>query len=331
MKNVIIFGGAGFIGTNLTERLLKEGDKVLCVDNLFTGRLSNINKYLSNDKYFFFNSDVTEQNTYIKLLGIIEEFFYNFVDEIYNFACPASPPKYSIDPIYTIHTSLAVEEMCKLALEFNSVLLHSSTSEVYGDPDDLHHPQSEDYRGNVNTMGPRACYDEGKRIAETILYEYSKKGLRCKIIRIFNTYGPYMDPNDGRVISNFICQALLNRDITIYGNGEQTRSFQYIDDLLDGIQEFIKTDDKEIGPLNLGNPTEFNMFELAMKILEMIPESKSSIIYKELPKDDPLQRKANITKANKLIGFFPKVTLEEGLKKTIEYFKIELKNKKFLY
>lgn len=324
MKNVIIFGGAGFIGTNLTKRLLDQGNKVICVDNFFTGRAPNIQQFKDNDNYFLLKHDVTNPDCYEKLRILIEDVFYNFVDEIYNLACPASPPKYQIDPIYTIYTSLAVIDMCKLAMEFDAKILHSSTSEVYGDPDSNHHPQTEDYRGNVNTMGPRACYDEGKRLAETILYEASKRGCKCKVIRIFNTYGPYMDPNDGRVISNFVCQALQNKPITIYGDGTQTRSFQYIDDLLNGIELMMNTEDSFIGPVNIGSPFEFTMEELAVIVLELIPESKSKIIYKALPKDDPLQRKADVTKMTNKTGWKPEITLQEGLEKTIEYFSNEL-------
>ena len=322
MKNVIVFGGAGFIGTNMIRKLLNRGDKVICVDNFFTGRESNIKQFYDNDNFFLLINDVTNKNCYKLLKGMIEDIFYNFVDEIYNFACPASPVKYQIDPLYTIRISLAIMDICKLALEYDSKILHSSTSEVYGDPDNLHHPQSEDYRGNVNIMGPRACYDEGKRIAETILYEsYRQLGCKCKVIRIFNTYGPYMDPNDGRVISNFICQALENKDITIYGDGTQTRSFQYIDDLLNGIEAMMNTEDDYIGPVNIGSSYEFTMDELAAIVLELIPSSKSKIVYKKLPKDDPKQRKANFNKMYKKTGWMPKISLREGLEKTIEYYK----------
>ncbi|MBR6908149.1 GDP-mannose 4,6-dehydratase, partial [bacterium] len=245
--------------------------------------------------------------------------FENKIDEIYNLACPASPPKYMKDPLHTIRTSLAIDWICKLAKEYDAKILQASTSEVYGDPDLLHHPQNEFYNGNVNIIGPRACYDEGKRIAETILYEYHKLGVKCKIIRIFNTYGPYMDPNDGRVITNFICQALTNKDITVYGDGTQTRSFQYIDDLIFGMTEFMKTD--EFGPVNIGNPKEFTINKLADIILELIPESKSKIIYKKLPKDDPIQRKADISKAFSMFGYKPKIELKEGLINTINYLK----------
>ena len=324
MKNIIIFGGAGFIGTNLTKRLLDEGNKVLCIDNYFTGRLVNINQFLKNQNYLCWNADITDKETFEKIDDIIEAFFYNFVDEIYNLACPASPSKYQIDPIYTIHTSLAIEDICELAIKYNAKMLHSSTSEVYGDPDEFHHPQKETYRGNVNTMGPRACYDEGKRIAETIIYEYIKKGCKAKVIRIFNTYGPYMDPNDGRVVSNFICQMLRNEDVTIYGDGSQTRSFQYIDDLLDGMRAMMNTEDDFYGPVNIGSPYEFTMLELAELVFKLIPQSTSKIIFTELPKDDPKQRQADITKLKEKTGWWPKVELLVGLSKTIEYFRKEL-------
>lgn len=329
MSNIIIFGGAGFIGTNLTKKLLEDNNRIICVDNLCTGRLSNIVDFIRKEQYFFYNKDITDESCYKTLVEIIETHFNNHVDEIYNLACPASPPKYMIDPLHTIRTSLAIDNICKLAKEYDAKILHASTSEVYGNPDIEHHPQNEEYHGNVNIIGPRSCYDEGKRIAETILYEYRKLGVKCKIVRIFNTYGPYMDPNDGRVISNFVCQALLNKDITIYGDGTQTRSFQYIDDLICGITEFMKND--EFGPVNIGNPCEFTMNELATLVKELIPESTSKIIYKELPKDDPIQRKADISKAYVMFGYDPKIQLKEGLKKTIDYFRIELINNEFLY
>lgn len=322
MKNIIIFGGAGFIGTNLIKFLLDRGDKIICVDNLSTGRVSNVIQFKNHKYFYWLNHDITSDECFECLNMMVEDIFYNFVDEIYNLACPASPSKYLKNPITTIHTSvIGTENICKFGMKFNSKILHASTSEVYGDPDNNHHPQNELYRGNVNTIGPRSCYDEGKRLAETILYEYHKLGCRCKIIRIFNTYGPYMDPNDGRVISNFVCQALLNKDMTIYGDGNQTRSFQYIDDLIYGMVEFMKND--EFGPVNLGNPNEFTIKQLA-EIIKVLTKSKSNIIYKELPKDDPLQRKADISKAYKMFGYKPKISLLNGLKNTIEYFETEL-------
>ena len=322
MKNILIFGGAGFIGTNLIKYLLKDlNNKIICIDNLQTGRLSNISDFINNYQIIWRNIDITNYFAYDDVKRIIKESFNNHVDEIYNLACPASPPKYMKDPLHTIETSLAILWICKLAKEYDAKLLHASTSEVYGNPDLLHHPQTEYYNGNVNIIGPRSCYDEGKRIAETILYEYHKLGCKCKIIRIFNTYGPYMDKNDGRVVTNFISQALSNNNITIYGDGNQTRSFQYIDDLIYGMIEFMNTDDSEMGPVNIGNPNEFTIKELAQLVLQLIPESTSKIIYKELPKDDPIQRKADISKAYSMFGYKPKIQLKEGLLKTINYLK----------
>ena len=328
MKHILIFGGAGFIGTNLVNKLKDQNNIILCVDNFQTGRTENLRQFVNNDNVHWLKGDITV-NIFKSLENLIYNKFNNHIDEIYNLACPASPPKYLKNPIHTINTSLSVQNICKLAMKYDAKLLQASTSEVYGNPDLLHHPQNELYNGNVNILGPRSCYDEGKRIAETILYEYHKIGCKCKIVRIFNTYGPFMDPNDGRVISNFVCQALLNKDITIYGDGTQTRSFQYIDDLIFGLIEFMKTD--EFGPVNMGNPEEFTMNELANLVKELIPESTSNIIYKELPKDDPIQRKADITRAYSMFGYKPKINLKEGLKKTIEYFKIELNNTDFLY
>lgn len=330
-KHILIFGGAGFIGTNLIKKLLKDNNKILVIDNLQTGRFSNIKEFIDNNQIIWRNIDITNYFAHEDVKRIIKESFNNNIDEIYNLACPASPPKYMKNPLHTIKTSLAIGWICKLAKEYDAKVLHASTSEVYGNPDLLHHPQNEFYNGNVNMIGPRSCYDEGKRIAETIMYEYHKLGVKCKIIRIFNTYGPYMDPNDGRVISNFVCQALLNRDITIYGDGTQTRSFQYVDDLIYGMTEFMNTDANEMGPVNIGNPGEFTMNELAELVLKLIPESKSKIVYKELPKDDPIQRKADISKAFSMFGYKPKIQLEEGLKKTIKYFKVELNTTEFLY
>lgn len=328
MKHILIFGGAGFIGTNLVNKLKDQNNIILCVDNFQTGRTENLRQFVNNDNVHWLKGDITV-NIFKSLENLIYNKFNNHIDEIYNLACPASPPKYLKNPIHTINTSLSIQNICKLAMKYDAKLLQASTSEVYGNPDLLHHPQNELYNGNVNILGPRSCYDEGKRIAETILYEYHKIGCKCKIVRIFNTYGPFMDPNDGRVISNFVCQALLNKDITIYGDGTQTRSFQYIDDLIFGLIEFMKTD--EFGPVNMGNPEEFTMNELANLVKELIPESTSNIIYKELPKDDPIQRKADITRAYSMFGYKPKINLKEGLKKTIEYFKIELNDTDFLY
>ena len=331
-KHILIFGGAGFIGSNLIKYLLTdENNKILCIDNLQTGRLSNLKEFINDSNLIFHSGDITNILTYNVIEKIIKESFDNYINEIYNLACPASPPKYMKDPLHTIRTSLAIDYICQFAKKYDSKVLHSSTSEVYGNPDIDHHPQNEEYHGNVNIIGPRSCYDEGKRIAETIMYEYHKLGVKCKIIRIFNTYGPYMDPNDGRVISNFVCQALLNKDITIYGDGTQSRSFQYVDDLIYGMTEFMNTNDNEMGPINIGNPGEFTMNELAELVLKLIPESTSKIVYKELPKDDPIQRKADISKAFNMFGYKPRVQLEDGLRKVIEYFKVELETTKFLY
>jgi len=327
MKHIIIFGGAGFIGTNLTKKLLEDGHKVLCVDSFITGRVSNLEQFKDNKNFKFHIGDIVNV---ILWTQIIYDWIYEFfgedskVDEIYNLACPASPQKYLAHPLLTLRTSVAVQNICIFAKHVNAKLLHASTSEIYGDPDDQHHPQNEEYHGNVNTIGPRSCYDEGKRLAETIMYEYKKLGTKCKIVRIFNTYGPYMDPKDGRVVSNFICQALKNENITIYGDGTQTRSFQYIDDLVRGLIQMMETDDDYFGPVNIGNPVEFTINELAQIVKELIPESTSSIIYEELPKDDPLQRKANISRAYHMFGYDPKIQLREGLIKTIEYFRNEI-------
>jgi UDP-glucuronate decarboxylase len=331
-KHILIFGGAGFIGTNLIKYLLfDENNKILCIDNLQTGRASNVKEFIGDSNLIWHLGDITNSNMYDGVVKLIEKIFDNYIDEIYNLACPASPPKYMKNPLHTIKTSLSIDWICKLAKKYDAKILHASTSEVYGNPDLLHHPQNEFYNGNVNMIGPRSCYDEGKRIAETIMYEYHKLGVKCKIIRIFNTYGPNMDPNDGRVISNFVCQALLDKDITIYGDGTQTRSFQYVDDLIYGMTEFMNTDATEMGPVNIGNPNEFTMNELAELVLKLIPESKSKIVYKELPKDDPIQRKADISKAFSMFGYKPKVQLEDGLKNTIKYFKVELNSTDFLY
>jgi UDP-glucuronate decarboxylase len=322
MKNVIIFGAAGFIGTNLTKHFLENGDKVLAFDNFSTSdplNISQFDNYLLDNQFYFVQADIVNNistiNEYIKYF-----YFNEQVDEIYNLACPASPPKYQATPIHTLDTCIAVKNICEIALDLHAKLLHASTSEIYGDP--LQHPQPEEYRGNVNTIGPRSCYDEGKRVAETYCYEYRKLGLDVKLIRIFNTYGPYMNPEDGRVVSNFIMQALRNEDITIYGDGLQTRSFQYIDDLIKGMLKIMQSD--SFGPFNVGNPGEFTMIELAEKVLKYIPESTSKLVYRDLPKDDPTKRKPNIEKIYNELGWLPQIILDEGLQKTIEYFKTKL-------
>lgn len=308
MKQILITGGAGFIGSHLCARLLEEGNEVICLDNYFTGSKENVIPLLKNPHFELIRHDVSIP-------------FQAEVDEIYNLACPASPVYYQIDPIQTIKTSvLGAVNMLGLAKRVNAKILQASTSEVYGDP--MIHPQPESYWGNVNPIGPRSCYDEGKRCAETLFMDYHRQNkVRIKIIRIFNTYGPNMSTNDGRVVSNFIIQALQNKDITIYGDGNQIRSFQYVDDLIEGMIRMMNTSDDFIGPVNIGNPGEFSMNELA-KIVIRLTNSFSKIVYRPLPGDDPKQRKPDITLAKeKLDGWEPTVCLEEGLKKTILYFK----------
>lgn len=313
MKKVLIAGGAGFIGSHLCKKFLENDNKVICLDNLFTGTLENINKFSNNPNFEFIEHDI---NNYIDLK----------VDEIYNFACPASPVHYQIDPIYTMKTNfIGTLNLLELAKDNNALFLQASTSEVYGNP--LEHPQNENYLGNVNTIGPRACYDEGKRISETLCFDfYRKYNSNIKVIRIFNTYGPNMLENDGRVVSNFIVQALRNQDITVYGNGEQTRSFCYISDLVDGILKMSKSINFT-GPVNLGNPDEYNIIELADKIIEMC-KSKSKITYKDLPKDDPERRKPNIDLAYHKLNWKPEIILEEGLNNTIKYFRNKIERDK---
>lgn len=310
MKRILVAGGAGFIGTNLCRRLVKdENNFIICLDNLITGNINNIHDLIKLDNFKFINEDITNK------INIP-------VDEIYNAACAASPPAYQSNPIHTTMSCvLGTKNLLDLAVKYNSKVIHFSTSEVYGNP--LVHPQIETYNGNVNPIGIRACYDEGKRCSETLCFDYNRVySLDVKVIRIFNTYGPYMDKNDGRVISNFINQALKNKDITIYGTGEQTRSFQYIDDLVDGIIACMQLDNKNFcGPLNLGNPTEFTIKELADIVLDKI-ECTSSIVYTDLPQDDPVKRKPNIELATLVLnGWKPKVKLNDGLDKTIEYFR----------
>ena len=312
MSRILITGGAGFIGSHLCDRLLSEGNEVICLDNFFTGRRKNIEHNLSNGYFEFVRHDVTTP-------------YMAEVDEIYNLACPASPVHYQYNPIKTVKTSvMGAINMLGLAKRVKAKILQASTSEVYGDPSV--HPQTEEYWGNVNTIGIRSCYDEGKRCAETLFMDYHRQnGVKIKIIRIFNTYGPRMNPNDGRVVSNFIVQALRGEDITIFGTGEQTRSFQYVDDLLEGMIRMMKTDDSVIGPVNIGNPNEFTMIELATKVIDLTG-SKSKLIFQPLPADDPRQRQPNISKAKELLGNWnPDVQLQEGLIKTIQYFEDELR------
>ena len=307
MKRILVTGGAGFIGSHLCERLLKDGNDVICLDNYFTGSKDNIRHLISNDHFELVRHDITQPYT-------------AEVDEIYNLACPASPIHYQHDPVKTIQTCvIGSMNMLGLAKRTGAKILQASTSEVYGDPNI--HPQVESYWGNVNPIGIRSCYDEGKRCAETLFMDYHRQnGLRIKIIRIFNTYGPRMSMNDGRVVSNFIVQALKGEDITIYGDGKQTRSFQYVDDLVEGMVRMMDTRDSFLGPVNIGNPGEFTMLELAQKVIELTG-SKSKIVFKPLPQDDPRQRKPDITIANReLQGWQPNIKLDEGLQKTINYF-----------
>ncbi len=313
MKRILVTGGAGFIGSHLCERLLKEGNDVICLDNYFTGSKDNIRHLIGNDHFELVRQDVIFP-------------YFAEVDEIYNLACPASPPHYQYNPIKTIKTSvMGAINMLGLAKRTKAKILQASTSEVYGDP--IIHPQVESYWGNVNPIGIRSCYDEGKRCAETLFMDYHRQNnVRIKIVRIFNTYGPRMNPNDGRVVSNFIVQALKNEDITIYGDGLQTRSFQYIDDLVEAMVRMMATSNDFTGPVNTGNPGEFTMLELAQKIIDLTG-SKSKIIYMPLPGDDPKQRQPDITLAKEKLGWEPQIKLEEGLLKTIPYFEDVLSGK----
>jgi len=305
-KRILVTGGAGFLGSHLCERLLNDGHEVLCVDNFFTGRKANIFPFLNNPDFEFLRHDITFP-------------LYVEVDEIYNLACPASPVHYQFDPVQTTKTSvIGAINMLGLAKRLKIKILQSSTSEVYGDPEI--HPQPEDYRGNVNPIGPRACYDEGKRCAETLFFDYHRQlGLDIKVVRIFNTYGPRMHPNDGRVVSNFIVQAIKGEDITIFGEGNQTRSFCYVDDMIEGIVRMMNTEKGFTGPINLGSLDEFTILELAQKIIAMTG-SKSKIVYRLLPQDDPMQRKPVTELAKEKLGWETKVALQKGLAKTIGYF-----------
>ncbi|MEI7426126.1 MAG: UDP-glucuronic acid decarboxylase family protein [Candidatus Moraniibacteriota bacterium] len=308
LKKILVTGGAGFIGSHLCRKLLADGHEVLCVDNLFTGNKNNILDLLENKKFEFIRHDVTFP-------------LYVEVDQIYNLACPASPIHYQFDPVQTTKTSVhGAINMLGLAKRTKARILQASTSEVYGDPEV--HPQVESYWGRVNPIGIRSCYDEGKRCAETLFFDYYRQhNLAIRVIRIFNTYGPNMHPHDGRVVSNFIVQALQNQDITIYGDGSQTRSFQYVDDLISGMIKMMNNENGFVGPVNIGNPIEFTIKELAEKVIAMIPESSSKIIFKDLPQDDPKQRKPDISLAKKELDWEPTIQLEAGLKKTIEYFR----------
>ena len=306
-KKILVTGGAGFVGSHLCERLLKENNEVYCLDNFFTGQKENIVHLMDNPYFELIRHDVV--NPYL-----IE------VDEIYNLACPASPIHYQYNPIKTIKTSvMGAINMLGLAKRVNAKILQASTSEVYGNP--LVHPQPESYWGNVNPIGERSCYDEGKRAAEALFSDYNKQNdVAIKVVRIFNTYGPKMHPNDGRVVSNFIVQALQNKDITIYGEGNQTRSFQYVDDLVEGMIKMMASPNEVKGPINIGNPNEFTILELAKKVIELTG-SKAKIIYQLLPSDDPMMRKPDITLAERELDWKPNIELEEGLIKTIEFFR----------
>lgn len=306
MKNILITGGAGFIGSHLCERLLNEGNKVICLDNLFTGSKENISHLLSNENFSFVEHDIIEP------IDIQ-------VDEIYNLACPASPVHYQYDSVKTMKTSvIGIINMLELAKKYNAKILQASTSEVYGDP--KVHPQTEVYWGNVNPIGIRSCYDEGKRCAETLMMDYHRQyGVEVRIIRIFNTYGPKMAENDGRVVSNFIIQALRGEDITVYGEGLQTRSFCYVEDLINGMVKMMNNPQGFIGPVNLGNTGERTILDFAKMIIELT-NSKSKIVYQELPGDDPTQRKPDLTVAIKELNWTPQVKVEDGLEKTIKYF-----------
>jgi Nucleoside-diphosphate-sugar epimerases len=310
MKQILVTGGAGFIGSHLCERLLKEGHNVICLDNFFTGSKNNIIPFLSNPRFELVRHDVTHP-------------YFAFVDEIYNLACPASPVHYQYDAIQTVKTSvMGAINVLGMAKSANAKVLQASTSEVYGDP--FVHPQEESYWGNVNPVGIRSCYDEGKRVSETLFMDYHRQNnVKIKIIRIFNTYGPNMHPNDGRVVSNFIVQALKNEDITIYGDGSQTRSFQYVDDLVEGMVRMMATGDDFFGPVNIGNPNEFTIRQLAEMVIRLTG-AKSKICYMSLPHDDPKQRRPDISLAKEKLDWSPTIQLEEGLLKTINYFKLVL-------
>ncbi len=311
-KRVLVTGGAGFIGSHLCERLLEQGHEVICLDNFFTGQKQNVAHLRDNPRFEVIRHDVTEP---INLE----------VDEIYNLACPASPVHYQFDPVHTVRTNvMGMLNTLDLARRTGAKILQASTSEVYGDPDV--HPQPETYWGHVNPNGPRACYDEGKRCAETLCFDYHRQfGVKIKIARIFNTYGPRMLPNDGRVVSNFIVQALSGKDLTLYGSGQQTRSFCYVSDLVDGLIRLMNSDDSVTGPINLGNPNEFTMLQLAEKVLEQVGNgNKTSFL--PLPQDDPRQRQPNIQLAKDVLGWVPTIQLDTGLVKTIDYFRTVLQN-----
>jgi UDP-glucuronate decarboxylase len=317
-RRILVTGGAGFLGSHLIDRLLQRGDEVICVDNMFTGTRQNIEHLLDHPRFEFIRHDITSP-------------LHLEVDQIYNLACPASPVHYQHDPVHTTKTNVnGALNMLGLAKRSGATILQASTSEVYGDPSV--HPQREDYWGNVNPVGPRSCYDEGKRCAETLFFDYHRRhGLEVRVARIFNTYGPRMHPNDGRVVSNFIVQALRGSDITIYGDGQQTRSFCHVEDLIEGLIRFMNRPDGREGqpgypgPLNLGNPEEFTVQQLAEKIVELT-HSKSTIVYRPLPVDDPMQRRPDISRARGYLDWEPRVSLTAGLRRTIDYFDTLLRN-----
>lgn len=310
MKKILVTGGAGFIGSHLCERLIRQGHHVLCVDNYFTGSKKNITHLLPNPRFEIIRQDICFP-------------LYVEVDEIYNLACPASPKYYQKDPIQTTKTSIiGAYNLLGLAKRTGAKILQASTSEVYGDPEV--HPQPETYWGNVNPIGIRSCYDEGKRAAETLFFDYHRQhGVRIKVMRIFNTYGPKMAADDGRVVSNFIVQALKGEDITIYGDGQQTRSFCYVDDLVNGMIALMESDDAVIGPINMGNPSEYTMLGLADLVIQLT-KSDSEIVFKDLPQDDPKQRRPDISVAKEILGWEPRVKVTNGLQQTIDYFRKEL-------
>ena len=309
---ILITGGAGFIGSALSKRLLREGNEIWCLDNLSTGHIDNITDLMEHPQFHFVNRDITET------VDIP-------VEQIYNLACPASPWHYQKDPVHTAKTCfLGALHVLELAKKYNAVVLQTSTSEIYGDP--LVHPQTEEYKGNVNPIGIRSCYDEGKRIAETLFFDYARQyGTNIRVVRIFNTYGPNMAPNDGRVVSNFIIQALKGERITIYGEGSQTRCFCYVDDMVEALIRMMNNSKGFTGPVNLGNPVEMTVTELAEKVIRLTGSS-SSLEYRELPQDDPTRRKPDISLAKKMLGWEPEVSLEDGLKETIAYFETRIEN-----
>ena len=313
-KSILVTGGAGFIGSHLSRYLLDQGHEVLCVDNFYTGSKDNIGDLLSNKRFELLRHDIAFP-------------LYVEVDEIYNLACPASPIHYQFDPVQTTKTAVHGSiNMLGLAKRVKAKILQASTSEIYGDPDV--HPQPEDYRGNVNTIGLRACYNEGKRCAETLFFDYYRQhNLPIRVVRIFNTYGPNMLPDDGRVISNFIVQALNNRDITVYGDGSQTRSFMYVDDLVRGLVAMMDNEAEFVGPVNLGNPLEISVLELARRVLAVLPDSRSKVVQKELPEDDPKRRCPDISLAKRKLNWAPTVPLDVELAKTIAYFRTDARYK----